>query len=272
MEEKKMLDLCWLCETHPIYSVKRPLCEGCYKACRKKNLLHIFPLTNENSRARAIERFGCDFLPDMETLREGKATLTAIGGKYGVSRERIRQLFEIVFSEKYTTTVTVKKDIASKKRKAADTEKHIFENRLNRAKKSGNSYTGLLAEELFRKKCIDLGFSIEMCRGGFAYDAIVNGIPVDIKSRTEAALYCKKGAKQKYYHFSTNKIQRGKVRFFPFYLIDEDLWYIIPSGIVKCEAFYIPKYDITYAGSHKYQDLQKYREAWNLLETNLLTS
>ena len=262
-----MINQCWLCEFRPIEAAKKPLCWGCYSLCRVKGLLDIFPTTDSGStsRLRAIKKYGQSLLEDMEYLQSGRTTLATIGSRYSLTRERVRQLYSIFFGEKYTEAVRKKTSLRKERVQRDDYERNLFPNRHSRAKKSGPRYTGMIAEKLFLEKSESIGYVVEMARGGAVYDATVNGIPVDIKCGS-AAVLCWKRGKQLYYHFGTRKKQREIVKYFPFYLIDQDLWYIIPSKELKGEAYFVPKYDIDYKGHHKYRDIQKYREAWHLLK------
>lgn len=262
-----MIELCWLCETRPITSLKKPLCHGCYSLCRKRRLLHIFPMREGScdTRERTIKRYGPPFLADMESLQAGNDTLTAVGKRYGLSRERIRQLYKIFYGMEYTAIVLKKLEVLADQRKKADIEKNIFENRFKRASKNHNTYVAIMAEKIFLEKCKNLGYSIEMMRGHFLWDATVNGIPVDIKTCSVAANYTGKG-KQIYYRLGTNNKQKAAVKYFPLYLVDEDSWYIIPAHKVTSDNYFIPKYDSDLPTSYKYKDVQQYREAWHLLK------
>jgi hypothetical protein len=262
-----MNEPCWLCDIRPIESKKRPLCMLCYRRCHERHLLHIFPLFKSANitKKKAVEKFGKFFVVDLEILRSGETTLRAVGEKYGVSRERIRQLYNIFFEEKYTMTVEERAKRLKLTAMKEDAEKQKFENRMNRAKKHCTTYTGIIAENLFREKCKSLGYDVEMQRGHFVFDAKVNGIAIDIKCGSNARRTSPE-SKQRYYNFNTTDKQREAVKYFPFYLIDEDSWYILPASVISKTAFHIPKYDITHGKFHKYRDIQQYREAWHLLK------
>ncbi len=262
------MERCWLCDIRPIDMELKPLCHLCYSLCRKKKVLHIFPLINSENKTitRLMDKYGQGFDDDMEVLRSGQTTLAKIGNKYGLSRERIRQIYPKFFKEEYTE-VAHGKHVATLARKEKEYEEHmVFDNRLKRAKKNCTTYIGIIAENLFKNKCESLGYAVKMMNGHHINDAEVNGIPVDIKSRTESAIYGKCKSHQKYYHFNTTDKQRKAVKFFPFFLFDENSWYIFPVEEIKSNTFFVPKYDIEYNGYHKYRDIQKYREAWHLLK------
>jgi hypothetical protein len=241
---------------------------ACYRRCHERHLLHIFPLFNSapKSKDKAINKYGDSLAESMNELQEGKTTLSKVGNQYGLSRERIRQLYQIFFDEKYTAAVEKRSAVRTETKNELDRTNQIFENRLNRAKKHCNSYIGIVSENIFNEKCKSLGYVVEMQRGGNVYDAKVNGIPVDIKCCTSAHRTGRRGDRQLYYHFNTTKKQHDAVKFFPFYLLDENAWYIIPVSEVNKISFHLPKYDIEYNGNHRYQDVQKYREAWHLLK------
>jgi len=283
------MEACWLCEINPISSKIKPLCHFCYSACRIKGLLHIFPSlhSNENSKASAIQKYGMSLQDNMDILSNGRSTLDIVGKKYGITRERVRQLYYIFFGEKYSSVVSKKiesnkaireenagkhsvevqerKKIRLRLREEKIEEFQDFDNRLNRIKKNCTTYIGIIAEHLFREKCKSFGYEVEMQKGGHVFDAKVNGIAVDVKSRTTAVIYSNSN-KQPYYYFHSKEKQRNKIKFLALYLQDEDSWYILPSSIVKGRRVSIPKYDVPGHGCHRYRDLQQYREAWHLLK------
>jgi len=267
------MERCWLCDIRPIDMVHKPLCHSCYSLCRKKKLLQIFPTLNSENKTikKTLKKYGDGFLCDMESLRSCETTLAAKGNKYGLSRERMRQLYLIFFGEKYSGVAHAKVIANGIKRDKETIEKDKFENRIKRAKKNCSIYTGIVAENLFKSKCESLGYNVKMISGKNIYDADVNGYPVDVKSRTESAIYAKCKTRQKYYHFNVSKKQRNLVKFFPFFLFDENSWYIFPVGALgKCNTFFVPKYDLEYGQYHKYRDIQKYREAWHLLKGDVV--
>jgi len=88
---------CLLCDINSIQSKLRPLCWGCYATCKRAGLLHLFPLKEQKERMveRAIRKHGIAFVQDLQSKR----TLQSIGVQYGLSRERIRQIRQILLSE-----------------------------------------------------------------------------------------------------------------------------------------------------------------------------
>jgi hypothetical protein len=105
-----MNDRCWLCDINKITSKRRPLCESCYSHCKAKKLLHIFPITTtrEETIRRLILKYGKGFIKDLFTLKEDGFTLSYVGNKYGLSRERIRQIYNALHSVNYGTTYKLK--------------------------------------------------------------------------------------------------------------------------------------------------------------------
>lgn len=260
---------CWLCDIRPIESSRKPLCKTCYTFCHKRNLLHIFPSTTHRDKRimAALEKYGYGFMDDMKVLERGESTLQNVASKYGISRERVRQIFEIFFDKKYTETVNARQSYHEEVKAKKRIDNNKFENRFVRAKKNCNTYVGIVAEHIFYEKCKSLGYYVCMKTGN--YDADVNEFKVDVKSATHAVSMAKAG-KQKYYRLSSRNKQYDIVDYYAFYIYENGAWYILPKTLLakadkKYYGFYVPKYDITYRGFHKYRDLQQYREAWHLL-------
>lgn len=125
---------------------------------------------------------------------------------------------------------------------------------------------GEIFEQLFAYKALTLGYNVSTPIKTSPYDLILdNGdglLRIQIKSSN---------SKAKYYGFQTYGVNIGKgssgkkayesseVDIFAIYLIDADMWFIIPfsaiNGIVK----------ITLSPSSEISKYKSYRENWDLL-------
>ncbi len=261
-----MGEKCWMCEINEIEMKRRPLCHSCYKTCREKDMLFMFSLQDIKERTCKFvtNKYGKDFLNDMNSLKDVNITLEMIGDKYNVSRELIRQLYPKIYGIPYTEIVKDNKEERSIKILTERKAKLHIESKIKRYKKDGNCYKGIVGEYIFYKKCLELKFNISpRCFGKHIYDADVNGFKVEIKSVTKTAPKPHK-QNQEYYHLSPKKKQIEVCDFFAIYISCENFWYILPKHIVKSEGLFIPKYE--QYGNGKYQELQQYREAWHLLD------
>jgi hypothetical protein len=262
-----MEELCFACNINKIEMKRRPLCKSCYQTSKSNGIMELFPLINckEKTINGIMEKYGSKFLEDIESLRGGCLTLKKIGDIYGITRERIRQIYVRIYDEPYTVIVEKKKEYNKK----AEEEYRLFrlhiERKLKRCKQSGNIFKATISEYTFYKKCLSLGYDVSMRTfGHHVYDSDVNGYKIEIKTSTHPKIYYK-NSKQEYYHANIRKEQTDIIDFLAFYISDDDFWYIVPRSVLSgSEGFFAPKYGEI--GRGRYQEIQKYREAWHLLE------
>ncbi len=109
---------CRLCHKYYVSSKKRPLCQRCYTVCRNVsirgiNLLQFFPIYNgkETTSKNMIAKYSEEFLADLQNFAANdKLTLRAVGDKYGLTRERIRQIYNRIMPQTYTEIVSRRKE------------------------------------------------------------------------------------------------------------------------------------------------------------------
>jgi len=203
-------------------------------------------------------------LQDFELLkRKPYWSLTLLGKKHGFTRERARQIFNIINETPYAYY---------QKQKIKDREKDIGcpnDPRRKNAeyKKDSPVGKGAKAELLAWKECEKRGFSIQLsCKKTF--DFIVNEKTVDVKSCLSPFRPKKKNNWSTYYHFNLGKPLRAKPDFYICYSFPAKTFYIVPVSATSGLSIYIrttathkrPEYNYS-----PHNNWKKYKEAWHLL-------
>ena len=260
------MDYCKECGFREIFNKERDLCQACYMRFYRKK--PTFKKTPASKKARIIRRlrkkYGIQFIKDIKALKTQQyLSLHAVGVKYGLTRERVRQIFKKIYNESYGKYETKK----AKERKESEATVCVNDPRRKVAdyKKDSDVYKGALAEKLFMEQCESLGFNVEIpC--GKSFDIIINGFIVDVKSCTSARKMSDKNTGE-YYNFSARSHQRTKCDFFACYIVERDVFYIIPNpdkGVVfeKARSFYISKEKTDYYNSknahHEHKNMFSY--------------
>jgi len=261
-----VLDYCKECECKPVCNIKRQLCAACYQRARRRGDFKKLPLYIKKAyKIRNLrKKYGVQFIKDMKALKTQQyLSLHAVGVKHGLTRERVRQIFKIIYNESYGKYETKK----AKERKESEATVCVHDPRRKVAdyKKDSYIYNGALAEKLFMEQCEFLGFNVEIpC--GKSFDIIINGFIVDVKSCTSARKMSDKNTVE-YYNFSARSHQRTKCDFFACYIVERDVFYIIPNpdkGVVfeKARSFYISKEKTDYYSSinahHEHKNMFSY--------------
>jgi hypothetical protein len=101
--------LCVRCGKREIKCVVRGLCNPCYTWLHHHGCLDDypkqFPLPKKN---RFLTHYSPELLGDLQALIVGAGTLTEVGKKYGVSRERVRQMFHTLIGFPFTYIVKIR--------------------------------------------------------------------------------------------------------------------------------------------------------------------
>ena len=94
---------CIRCEKREVEIITRGLCHPCYTWLHHHQELDNFPKQfTLQKKNRFLTHYSPELLGDLQALIVGAGTLTAVGKKYGVSRERARQLFHILIGFPFT--------------------------------------------------------------------------------------------------------------------------------------------------------------------------
>jgi len=238
---------------------------------------HIVPFTprfidrpNKKLQLGILKRYGIEFFNDLDRATQNPFfNLTDIGDKYGLTRERIRQIYKVIYGGPFNP---VKKDkratleigdpcINDPRRKVAEYKK-------------GLQRIGAKSELLVFKKCKKLGFDVRP-RCEQITDLWVNGHIIDVKSCTLQS----QPHLSKYYHFSIRPKQFELCDFFICHIVPENSFYIIPKEKIhrrkaflngKSVSIYI-RDEMVKSGKNLYSKNDNYKpfkEAWNLLKRN----
>lgn len=251
-------DLCLSCLNNPIYNKKRHLCKKCYYKFYYKNHIKYQVKTKEQRQVLFIKKlykkYGQKIINDFKSLKTKPFwNLIDIGNKYNFSTEYARQIYNKLFQEPYNIarikkTKTINEEISC----INDPRRKVAEYR------SGKVRIGAVAELLFFKKCIELGFKTQiLCNK--SVDIKINDYLIEIKSAS-VAIKTTKTNNHSYYIFILSEEQRRIANFVACYIYPQKQFYIIPSKSLKGNTIYI--LSDYYTKRNRYLE---YRNAWRLL-------
>lgn len=214
-----------------------------------------------------FRRYGQEILGDFNKLHVNPFwTLTAMGKKYGVTREYIRQAFGKLYGIPYTTARVQKTEARKDNLVCVNDPRHKVADY-----KEGLVKKGAVGEFKTIKKCHELGFEAKPCREK-EIDLVINGYKVDVKS---AYTSCKPtGCVSTYYRFCVSKKQIQKCAFIVCWIAPKDLFYIFPIRMVrgpranpkKTQCLHIRNEDQNHGNLYPDEGwYEVYREAWHLL-------
>jgi hypothetical protein len=258
-----MENICVCCGEKEIRYIKRKLCQPCYIRLYHTGMLPNYPSVG---RVFSMDNYDASFIGDLKKLVDDHhSTLQKVGDKHGLSRERIRQIFELFYGFKYT--VVSKKNAAMRKAIKGDAilKKRHPREKVIRYKADSNIGKGAATEKIVYDICESLNYEIKPYDGA-EIDIIINGLLVDVKSAHKASV-TSPGQKTPSYHFQIRPSQL-KADFIVCHIVPRNRFFIIP--VVFC-----PKSRHLYISdsperTHKLQGKKKskyyeYLEAWHLL-------
>lgn len=188
------------------------------------------------------------------------ATQVDIARKYGLTRERIRQIYAKLTGKKWKVVKSerdkdARNDIGCRRDPRQRIE--MMEN------KSCLLYKGTEAEVAFINECIKRGFKID-CPSNTSMDTIVNGKKIEIK--LGCAIWTTPNNKTAYIHANIRKSQT-LCDFVAIYHGIRKSWFIIPIRfITQGGSLYIQTKPSTHWNAkNKYWEFE---DAWHLLELN----
>jgi hypothetical protein len=260
MQEIKLM-LCEHCKEKEIYATRRPLCKECYQELHKQKNLDLYPLTpSPLKRHRVKMKYGDDFVNEIINLKNNNESLSGIGRKYHLSRERIRQIYEEVNGFKFTAVLNVRS--ANKKESRAATAQ-LHKNpthKVNTYKKNSPIYKGAIAEKKVLDICSTLGYKVEAFTKDCSIDMIINGYRVDVKASytpfKNPALHVI------YYRFALSNEQQKNADFIVCWISKNNHFFVLPKSVFPAgKSLYIPAERINRSAINYY----RYLEAWHLL-------
>ena len=229
-------------------------------------------ISNTKQANRQMVKRGPEFMADIKKLADKEAglTLQAVAEKHGLTRERIRQLFFILYGTPYTEAVNGKREHKKHIKLAAKIEKHSIEHRFRNYRKEGNHSKAVASEYKFYLECKSRGFKIYSHPGKSVCDFIVNNYFVDVKACHQA--WGGKSSGRRYYHVSSQAKQWKRTDIYAVYIAPEDYFLIIPKSAIghrgngsSMKSIYIPVRGSDYCSAKN--NYFEFRDAWHLLNT-----
>jgi len=267
-----MGEQCICCRTKTIIHQKRMLCNTCYAWLRVNGRLAEFPCISKLTHNKWwMKKHGEALVSDIKNLMEGDngSTLSSVGKKHGLSRERIRQLFESIHGFKYTVAVKAKGERADRRAY----EKRILHRdpryKVENYKKYSLKYKGAETEKKVFDICVALHYDIQPFPS-HTIDLVINGYRVEIKSSHQTC-FTRKSGRTSLYHFSLKESQKH-ADFIICHAVPVNKFFIIPKAQYPTSGeLYLPSINkrewntgtsIRSVESKYY----KYLEAWHLLK------
>lgn len=217
---------------------------------------HLRPIRNPGMMARLCAKYGADFYNDIDALFWRQFwTMSEVGTKYNLSRERVRQVFNAIYGVPFRPIQLAKSKLLKNDLGRGCQLDPLSRAAVHKPNKASTVGRGLGSEAAVQKIANELGMetgpSPKKC-----IDLRINGHMVEVKSYqrpTKTSL----DSKTEYYRFVCSKRQVRTADFFIFHAVSGDMFYIIPSGRVSPGTNYISD-----GTSSKFEE---YRERWDLL-------
>lgn len=222
------------------------------------------PLRFDGDFGGVIQLYGHLFLDDLERCRENPFwNLVDVARKYGISRERVRQLYKRVYKEPYRPT---QKGLTQNKNEDISCSNDP-RNKVYYYTNGSTAGKGAHAELNFLQRCLENNLNVEIpCDS--SVDLIVNGYLVDVKYREEPKV-SSQGCKTRYFNYRITKEQIDRAEFFACYHPIEDSFFIIPNikwkGRKKPQHIYISNQKSTYFNAKNRH--WQYQDRYDLLHT-----
>jgi hypothetical protein len=221
--------ICQFCGKRQVAIKKYKICRPCYsrwirtgKTAPSKRGRPVVPHAKWREKIR-LEK-GDEFIKDLKAVRKNPyLTLNDLGVKYGLTRERIRQIYKKYFSAPYTKAL---------KRKALALKEDIScskdpRNKVNNYKKGTHIHYAAEIEKLFLETCEHVGLDVSpSC--DTSSDLVVNGKKVEVKSARTAS-QAVKGANTKYFSYNVPEREIKSCDFIAAHQPELNLFYIIPN-------------------------------------------
>jgi AraC-like DNA-binding protein len=251
----------WVVSTS--FSARRARMSNVEKPVRK--YVRRKPLaTPSQALMRQVQKYGAEFAEDLEALKTRQFwTLTEMGKKYGITRERVRQIFKRTYGESFRTYQKKKtKDLRAELRTTGCKFHPINKLQLSKGLES-NISKGLAGEVLVAKKAQEFGYEVNGYTSTVV-DMQINGYAVEIKT-----CFCQsktvKGAKVRYYRAAISKKQLGILDYLIVVVPMMSAFYIIPREHLGAGPnIYIPTKKST--ASNAQNRYHQFRDAWHLLK------
>lgn len=265
---------CICCNEKEAQHQKRGVCHTCYGWLTRNSMLDkfppVFPLKKKD---KWKERYNDAFLSDMKDLVDNyQTTLESVAQKHGVTRERIRQVFELLYGFKYRVALSVKSDTRYRLKREARLQKMNPQSKVKRYPKGSLLHKGAETEKKVFDICASLGYEIKPYETN-SIDLVINGYKVEVKSAYKTCFTHPSG-KTPQYHFRLRDSQLG-TDFVVCHAVPQNNFFVIPiSEFPRGGELYIPQNNKSqWMTGRKHSVLMKraskyyaYLEAWHLLK------
>ena len=218
----------------------------------------------KDSRKKAIDKYGYSIVEEFEKIKTNPFyTLQCVADKYGITRERIRQLYIAFCGHAYTIDLKKQSELRAKELACIhDPRYKVAEYKINTP-----THRGAIIEKKVLSICEHLGYNIEIpCQKQI--DLKINGYKIEIKSTQKPKKTNPKGSAT-YYHFNVLPTQIN-ANFFIACIVPKNIFYVIPRSVFswpnngKTQSIFIPSKE---SNHHLAKNTFKpFLEAWHLLE------
>lgn len=268
-----MSEKCLCCQESEATFIQRQLCNNCYASLRKSDCLDLFPkdhdkLIHHKYSSEVVSAY-------KELITNNDLTLEDMGKRFGYTRERARQMFELLFGFKYTAIV--KQRIASRRQKIATLKllRRDPRYKVEHYKNINTTYTGkgALAEKKVLDVCDNLSYRVTPYIKDKSIDLVINGFNVEVKSCYKTYLTCP-GQKTPSFRFKRRDSQL-LADFIVCYAEPINKFFIIPGrDFPSYGNLFIPEKIIMEwkwgkngtVPQHRKSRWYQYLEAWHLLQ------
>jgi hypothetical protein len=229
---------------------------------------------NKRLALMLFKKYGNHFLEDLEIIRNKPFYgLVYVAEKYGITRERVRQIHYRLYREKFGKVSVMKTAKIKKEIKLIGCP---YDPRTKIANSTGQGYgrKGAEVEKKVFDKCKGFGLDVKIPQNN-QVDLIVSGMGVEIKSCYKIFNPNPNPNKkylQKYEKFSLSIKQHKNISFEMLILYSQikKIFYVIPSPILrgKGSGIYIPLSRSNYHNSIYGTNWDIFIERWDLFDKN----
>ena len=266
MDEK-----CLCCKENQIDIIQRGLCNDCYHYARKTNTLDCYP---KDKRRLIAAKYSKEVIDDYKALiTDTSLTLSSVAMKHGYTRERARQVFELINGFHYTVIKNKRllNNIENKKSVSLGKRNPIYKVNLYKDNTSSRQYKGFVVEKKVLDICNALNYAVGPYTKDNSIDLVVNGFNVEIKSAYKTCLVGKGQLTGSFpFHFSE---EQKSADFVICYAAPLSKFFIIPKeNFPSGRSIYIPeKQTMTWKQNNTTQVRKNhwydYLERWDFLKT-----
>lgn len=261
------MGFCKECRKRKIDHIKRQLCKACYQKLRRRGELEKIPrhIQKAYTMRNMRKKYGVQFFKDLKATHTRHFwSFADVSDRYGLSRERVRQIHEYIYGFGGKIVLRIKK------RERKESEVLVCPNdprhKVADYPKDSLIYKGAYYEKKFMDACTERGFKVEIpCKQ--AVDLSVNGFLVDVKSSLTTSKTSESGS-VKYHRFGITRKQRERADFFACYHGTQKCFFIIPNTEKgqkhrKMKNLYIAEHPTDYFASKNVH--YEYKDAFYLL-------